>query len=179
MGNYSNRDLFRIIPDPGRHTRITLSVESISTIPFQARTRYVKIPKWELHCSKHRMPCLRSIFDTIRATYDQANGNLGVLFMCLADIISNITNCGILWPGRMIVPNISQLRLVGHTNDCYKCRPSRQLIVHIPPLIAIVHLNEFSATFGVSNVHCFNMEVRPKWVMCPKEPYKFQKIPVV
>jgi len=44
----SNHDSFSIIAVPGHQQRIILSVESISKIPFQARTSYVKIPEWGL-----------------------------------------------------------------------------------------------------------------------------------
>jgi hypothetical protein len=38
---------------------------------------------------------------TIQATWNQPNGNQGTLFRCMADIVSNITNCEIQRPGML------------------------------------------------------------------------------
>jgi len=64
----SNNDLIWIIPDPGSQKRITLSVESISTIAFQWGVSYVEIPEWGQHSSNLGMPCLISIFGSFRGT---------------------------------------------------------------------------------------------------------------
>jgi len=82
----SKHDLFWIIPHPGRQKRMTLCLESIGTIPFQARTSYVKSPEWGQYCCNWRMPCLVSIFGTFWGTWDQPNENLGTLCRCTADI---------------------------------------------------------------------------------------------
>jgi len=57
----STHRLLQIFAYPGSQTNVTLSLESISTFPFQAGTRYVIIPKWAQHSSDSVMPCLRSI----------------------------------------------------------------------------------------------------------------------
>jgi len=43
----SNHDMFRIIPDPGSQQRVSLSLESICTIPFQARASDVLCWRWD------------------------------------------------------------------------------------------------------------------------------------
>jgi len=58
----SNYDLFWIISNPGSQKRITLSLVSISTIPFQARASNVKIAEWGQYSFNCRIPCLVSIF---------------------------------------------------------------------------------------------------------------------
>jgi hypothetical protein len=67
----NNHDLFLINPDPGSQKRITLSLESISKIHFQAGTSDVEIPQWGQHGSNCRMPCHVSIVGTVRGTGDQ------------------------------------------------------------------------------------------------------------
>jgi len=88
----SNHDLFWIIPDSGIQKRITLSPESISTIPFPATASDVKIPQWGQHCANCGLPCLVRIFGTFRGTGDQPDKNPVEYFRCAADIFSNITN---------------------------------------------------------------------------------------
>jgi len=163
-----NHDLFRIIPDPGSQKRITLFLESISTIPFQARTSYVQIPEWGQHSSNGRTQCLVSIFGTFRGTWDQPNEILAARFRCLLDIFSNITNCEIKRPGMLIAWKIVPLSLIGSTNDSHNCCPSRKLILHIPQPIARVHRAVYSATFGLCKAHRFKIEVRLKWEMCQR-----------
>jgi len=51
----SNHDFFRIIPTPGGQQQVTLSLESFSTIPFQARDSDVKMPKLRQHGSYHAL----------------------------------------------------------------------------------------------------------------------------
>jgi len=122
----SNHDLSQIIPDPGSQKRITLSRESISTIPFQARASDVKIPEWGQHCSNCGMPCLVSIIGTIRMTGDQPNKNPGMLFRCMTDIISKITDREIQRPGVLVAGKISQVGLVGFPNDWHNRHSSRK-----------------------------------------------------
>jgi len=143
----SNHDLFRMIPDPGSQKRITLSLESISMIPFQARASDVKIPEWGQHCSNRGVPCLVSIFGTFQRTGDQPNKNLGALITCTADNFLNIMNCEIQRLGMLVARKIGQVGLVGCTNDWHNGRSSRTLILRIPPPIACVDHSIYSATF--------------------------------
>jgi len=82
----SNYDLFWIIPNPGSQKRITLSLETISTIPFQAGTSYVNIPEWGQHCSNRGMPCHVFIFGTFQGTWNMPYARPGVLFRWTTDI---------------------------------------------------------------------------------------------
>ena len=168
-----------MIPDPGSQKRITLSRESISIIPFQARASDVKIPEWGKHCSNCGMPCLVSIIGTIRMTGDQPNKNPGMLFRCMTDIFSNITDREIQRPGVLVAGKISQVGLVGFPNDWHNRHSSRKWILGIPPPIACNHLAVCSATFRACKAHQFKIEVRLKWEMCQKELYSFENIPVV
>jgi len=56
LWDLSKHDLFGIFPDPGSQTRVSLSLESSSTIPFQAGDSYVKISEWGEHCSNTECP---------------------------------------------------------------------------------------------------------------------------
>ena len=179
MWDLSNHDLFGIIHDPGGRKKITLSLESISTIPFQGGTSYVKIVEWGQHGSKRRMPCLVSIFGNFQGTGDQPNKNPGALLGCTADIISNITNCEITRPGMLIARKIGQVSLVGCTYDWHNCRSGRKLSLHIPPPIAGVHLTEYLAIVRVCKVHRLKIEVHMRWEMCQQELDTFENIPVV
>jgi len=132
----SNHELFWIIPDPGCQKRITLSLEFICTIPFQAGTSDVKIPEWGQHCSNCGMPCLVRIFGTFRGTWNQRNDNLCEHVRCPPDIFANITNCEIQWAGMLIRLIIGSVNLVGCTNDWYNCHSCRKLIWCIPPPVA-------------------------------------------
>ena len=175
----SNHDLFRIIPDPGSQKRITLSLESICTIPFQAGASDVKMPQLRQHCSNRGMPCLVNVFGTFRGTWDQPDKNPGALFWRTADIFSNIANREIQRPGMLIARKIGQVSLVGCTNDGHNRCSGRKLILCIPPPIARVHLAVDSTTLRVSEAHRFKIEVRLKWEMCQKELDTFENIPVV
>jgi len=75
--DWSNDDLFQIIPDPGSQQRLTLSLESICTIPFPARASDVKMPMLGQHRSNRGMSCSIKVFGTFRVTGDQPNKNLG------------------------------------------------------------------------------------------------------
>jgi len=123
-----NHDLFWIILDPGRQKRITSSLESISTMPFEAGTSYVKIPEWRQHCSKRGMPCLVHLLGNFRGTWNQPKGNRGALFRCPADIFSNISKCEIQRPGMLIAWKIGEVSVVGCTNDWQNRSSSRMLI---------------------------------------------------
>jgi len=175
----SNDDLFRIIPDPGSQKRITLSLESISPVPFQARASDVNILEWGQHCSNRGMPCLVRIFLTFRRIGDQPKQNPGVVFRFTADIFSIITDHEIQRPGMLVVRKIGQVGLVGYTNAWQNCRSSRKLILHMPPPMACVQLAVYSASNRVCKELRFKIEVSLKWEMCQKELYTFEKIPVV
>jgi len=88
----STNELFCTIPDPGSQQRVTLSLESICTIPFQARASDVKIPELRQHSSNHVLPCFINVFGTFRGIWDKSDNNPGAHFGCLADIFSNIPN---------------------------------------------------------------------------------------
>ena len=141
---------------------ITLSLESIGTISFQARASEVNNPEWGQHCSNCRMPCLVSIFGTFWKSGHQPNNNPGVLFRCTADIFSNISDPDIQWPGMLIARKISQVGPVGCTNDWHNSRSSRKMILCIPPQIACVHLAVYSATFRVWKAHRLKIELDVK-----------------
>jgi len=175
----SNHDLFWIIPDPGSQKRITLSLESISKIPFQARASDVKIPEWGQQCSNHGMPCLVSIFGTFRATGDQPNKNPGALFRCTAGIFSIITDHEIQRPGMLVSQTIGQVGLGRCTTDWHNRPFNRKLMLRIPPPIACVQLTVYSVTFWVCKVHQFKIEVCLKWERCQKRLYTFESIHVV
>jgi len=72
--------MFWIFPDPGREKRISSSQESITLVPFQAVTSYVKIPEWGKHCSNRGMPFIVPIFGTIQGTWNERKVNPGALF---------------------------------------------------------------------------------------------------
>jgi len=158
---------------------MTLTLESISRIPFQARASDVKIPKWRQHCSNHRMPCLVSIFGTLLGTGHQPDMNPGTLVRCAADIILNIANREILQPVTLVARNIVQVGVVSWTNDWHNRSSSRKLILRTSPPIASVHLGVYSARIRVCEAHQSKIEVRLKWAMCQKELYTLGNIPVV
>ena len=150
----SNHDLFWIIPDPGRQKTITPSLESISTIPCQAGTSYVKIPEWGQHCSNRRMPCIMDILGTFRGTWNQRNENAGAPDWCTADIFSNVTNRDIQRPGMLIAWKLGQVSLVGCTNDWHNRRSGRKLILHIPPAVAVAPCIFYSNWLPMSPCFC-------------------------
>ena len=162
----SNHDLFRIIPDPGSQQRVTLSPESICTIPFQAGANDVKMPKLRQHSSNRGLPYFVNVFGTFRETWDQSDGNPGTLFWCPADIFPNITNREIQRPGMRVARTIGQVSLVGCTSDWHNRRAGRKLILCISPPIALVHLGVDWTTLRVSKAHRFKIEVCLKWEMC-------------
>jgi hypothetical protein len=166
-------------PHPGSQKRITLSLESISTIPFQSGTSCVMIPEWGQHGSSHRIPCLVSNIGTFRRTGDPPNKNSCPLFRWAADIFSNITTRGIHRPGMLIIQKLGQVSLVGCRNDWHNHRSGRKLILHIPVPIACVYPAVYSAIFQACEVHQFKIEVCLQLEMCQKELYTFENIPVV
>jgi hypothetical protein len=175
----SNHDLFRIIPDPGSQQRVTLSLESICTIPFQARASAVKMPMLRQHSSNSGMPGFVNVRGTLPGTWDQPNNNPYAVCRCAAVIFSNITDCEIQWPGMLITRKIDQVSLLRWTFDWHNRLSSRKLILWIPPPITHVHLIVDSTTLRVSEVHRFKTKVHLKWEMCQKELDTFENIPVV
>ena len=170
----SNHDLFRIIPDPGSQKRITLSLQSISTIPFEARASDVKIPGCGQHCSNRGMPCLVCIFGTFQCTGDQPNKNPGALFRCTADIFWNITDREIQPPGMLVAWMICQVGLVRCTNDSHNDHFGRKMMLRIPLPIAHVHLAIYFAPFWVHKAHQFTIEVSLKWKLGQNDPIQFE-----
>jgi len=159
--------------------RIILSVESFSTIPFQARTSYVNILEWGQHSSNRRTQCLISLFGTIQGTGDQPNENPDALYTCPADIFSNITSCDIQHPSLVIALIIGQMRLVRCPNHRHNCCSSRKLILCIRQPSTCVHFRVYSVIVPFCEAHQFEIEVRLKWDLCQKELYTFDNICVV
>ena len=158
--------MFRTISNPGRQQRVTLSLESISTIPFQARASNVEMPKLRQHSSNHGMPGFVNVFGTFQGTWDQADKNPDVLLRCKADIFSNITYREIQWPGMLMAPKISQVSLVRCPNDWHHSHSGLTLIWGGPPPIARVRLNVDLTTLRVCKAHQFEIEVCLKMKMC-------------
>jgi len=175
----SNYDLFRIIPDQGCQQRVTLSLESICTIPSQAKASDVNMPKLRQHSSNHGMPCFVNVFGTFRRTGNQPNKNQGVLFRSTKDIFLIITICEIQRPGILIAWKISQVSLVRCTYDWHNRRSGRKLILCIPRLIARIYVSVDSTALIVSDTHRFKIEMRLNWEMYQKELDTFPNIPVV
>jgi len=72
--------MFWIISDPGGQQRVSMSLESICRIPFQAGASDVKTPKLRQHSSNHRIPGFINVLGTFQEIWDQADENLGALF---------------------------------------------------------------------------------------------------
>ena len=141
-----------MIPDPGSRLRMTLSLQSISTIPFEAGASNIKIADWGQHISNCRMPCLLIIFCTFWVIRDQPNKNLEMHLRCGVDVVSNITNCEIQWLAMLVAQKFGQVGHVGCTYDQYNCHSSRKLSLQIPPPVTCYHLAVYSATFQVCKV---------------------------
>jgi len=177
--DWSNHAMISIICDPCLRKRLTLSVESISTMPFHAATSYVKIQESGQRSSNHRMPCLVSIFAIFQETEDWPNENPAVLFMCLVDIFLNIANSEIQWPDLLLTGKIDQVTLAGCLDDWHNRRLGRNSTLHIPPPITHFHVTVYSAISRMCKVHQFNIMVHLKRKMCQKEPETFENVPVV
>ena len=154
------------ISDPGSQQRVTLSPESISTIPFQAGASDVKMPKLRQHSSNRGMPCFVYDFGTCQGTWGHADENPGALFRCSVNIVLNITYCEIQRPGMLIALNICQVSLIGCTNDWHNRRSGRNLILCIPPPITRVHIAVYSTALRVCEAHWFKIEVFLTRKMC-------------
>jgi len=174
-----NHHLFWIIPDPGSQKRITLSLESITTIPFQAATSNVEILEWGQQCSNNGMACLISICGTLHGTWNQPKNNAGELSSCTADILSNITNSEIQQPGQLIVWKLvnwvlSDAHMTGTIDapaGSWSCISNHQSPVFVP--LYIWPLSE-SARHTSSTLECTS-----NGKMCQKELNTFESIPVV
>jgi len=88
----SNHDLFWIIPNPGSQTRIALWLESIGTIPFQARASDVKMPKLGQYSSNWGMPCFINMFGTFQEIWILPDRDPGVRIRLPVDIIWMLPN---------------------------------------------------------------------------------------
>jgi len=174
-----NHDVFWIIPNPVSLQRVILSRESIWTIPFQTRASDVKIRKLRQHSSNRGMPCFVNVFGTFRVTGDQPEKNPGALFRCAADILLNINNCEIRWPGMLIDWEIGQVSLVGCTYDWHNHHSGRKLILCIPLPIARIEFAVDSTALIVSEVHRCIIQVHLKWEMLQNKLGTFENIPVV
>jgi len=175
----SDHEIFWMIPHPGSQKRITLSLESISRIPFQARTSYVKIWQCRQQYSNRGMPCHVHIPDTIRGTSNHPNEYPGTCHKFMADIFSIISNCETQLPGMLISWIFREVKLVRCTNDWHEHHSSSRQILRIPPPVACGHFVVYSATFWVREAHRFKVEVYLKWEMFQQELITFEKISVV
>ena len=128
-----------MIPDPGSHQRVTLSLESIYPIRFQSRASDVKIPKLRQLSANCRMPCFVNIFGTCRGIWNESDQNPDALFRSLVDIFSNMTNRDIQWPGMLIARNIDHVSCIGCTYDWNNRRSGMKLILFIPPPVTGIY----------------------------------------
>jgi len=175
----SNHDLFHIIPDPGSQKWVTLSLESICTIPLQAMASDVKIPKLRQYSSNCRMPSSVNLFGIFRGTWDRPDMNPGALLWCVADIVSYVTHCEIHWPGMLVARKIGEVSVVGCTNDWYNRPSGRQLILCIPLLISRIYLAVDSKMLRVGEAQWFKIKLRLKCEMWQKKLDTFDNIPIV
>jgi len=125
-----------MVPDAGGQQGVTLSPESICTIPSQASTSDVKMPKLRQLSSNCIMLCFVNVVGTCQGMRDQPDPNTGVLCTRPADILSNIANDEIQQSGMRITRKMSQVRLIGRTNDCHNHHSSRKWILCVAPPIA-------------------------------------------
>jgi len=159
----SKHNLIWIIPDHGSQQTVTFSLQSICTIPFQARGSDVKMPELRQHSSNHIMTFFINDTGTVQGTSDQSIENPGKVFGSPADIFLNITNRETQQPGMLKAQNIAQVSHVQCTYDWHNCHSSRTLILCIPPPIAPVHLAVDSTTLRVSEAHWCKVEVCLIW----------------
>jgi hypothetical protein len=155
-------DLYWTIPNAGQEKRISFSLETIITNPFQASTGYVKVTEWGQHCSTCRKRSLIRMSGTLCENGDLPNKNAEIFCRCPADIFSLIGNYEIQHPGMLIPRRFGQLSLARCTNDCHNCRSGRQLMLHILTPFSSVRLIVYLWIFTGSKVHHFKIEVWPK-----------------
>jgi len=158
----SNHVLFLIIADPCSQKRITLTLESISTIPFQARVSYVKISEYRQHRANRGMWCLVSLFGLSWGILDQPNLNPGRLLKCVENMFSNIANCKIWWTRMLVTRNIGQVGLIRCTDNWPNCRSGSKLFLQIPVPITSDYLTVYSATFWVGMAQWVTIELHRK-----------------
>jgi hypothetical protein len=120
--DFRHHDSLLIFPDPGIQSRITFSVESISTIPFQAGASNIKILGWGQHDSNLGIPFLISFTGTFRKTWEQQNAKSGTRVE-LATGLGNLQAIGIWTPtpcrfGSRLVQQPVPLPLGGPDYDC-------------------------------------------------------------
>jgi hypothetical protein len=92
---------------------VTLSLESIGTIPFQARASDVKMPQLKQHITNRIMPCCVNVFGTFSGTSYHFDDIPEALFSCLMDGFSDVSNCVIQRPGMLIAQKAGQVSVVG------------------------------------------------------------------
>jgi len=175
----NNHDLFWIILDPGSQKWVSLSLKSTSTVPFQAATSYDNIRVSGQHSSNSGLPCLMCLFHPCSGRQDQPNENLQRLFMCAADIGSNITNGELPWTSMIIAQNIFQVSRDGFKTDYYNDPSARNIIFRNPPPITCAHLAIYNAILWVSEICRFKVMVYLKWEMYQNNLNIFEIIPVV
>jgi len=171
--------MFWMIPNPHSQKRITLSLESISTIPSQATASAVKMQILRQHCSNCRMPCFLNVFGTFQDIWDQPEQNPGAHIRCAAVIFLNTTNREILRSGMLRAPIVGQVSLVGYTKDWFHCRSGRKMFLSIPAPLASVHLAVDSTTLRVSEADQFKSKVSLKWEMSQMELDIFENVSIV
>ena len=176
--DWSNQNLFRIIPNPGSQKLVTLSLEFICTILFQAMASDVNKSKLRQYSSNHVVPCFVNVFNTFWGTCDWPIKNPGKMFRYLVDMFLNIPKCEIQRPDMLITQKMGQMSLVGCTYDCHKCRSWRTLIMCILPPITCIYLAADSTTLRVSKAPWFRIVVWVKRMMWKEEVYAFGNIPV-
>jgi hypothetical protein len=86
ISDFTNHDWIETIPNPGSQTRVTLLLESIYMIPFQARASIVKIPKLRPHSINCGMLYFINDFGTLQVTRYQHMKIPGPLCRFPADI---------------------------------------------------------------------------------------------
>jgi len=95
LWDFGNHDLILIIRDQGSQQKVTLSLESICTIPSQAMASDGKMPRLGQHSSNCGIPCFVNVLGTFQGMVYQFHDNPEALYRCAAAILSNITNCDI------------------------------------------------------------------------------------
>jgi hypothetical protein len=157
LWDLSNHDAFWIIPYPDSQKRITVSLQSISTIPFKVKdglcqdsaigTAWIHLQN-AMHC---RYIC------TFQGIWNLPNEHPGTAFMCTADMFLNISNREIQRTGMFISSNISQVHLVICTNDLHNRHLGRKLSLRIPPTVTCILLGVYSAILWVREAHWFTI----------------------
>ena len=145
--------VIRILPNPGSQQRITFSLESISTITFQARSSSAKIPLCAQHSSNHTMPCNNRMYDTVLISEDQPNEHPCVLCKSVVHIFLFVPCCEIQSSDILSAQIMDQLSFVKSTNDWYNHHFGWMPIFRIPPLFGRVHLAVHLVIFHLWEVY--------------------------